>query len=114
MLDGLNRNPKDPIYKQNDADRVKFLMAKWGEIANEFSYEDVINAGLNMTIVALRQKHKRWEGAEIEWNDIAGKAKQVLKDHYDSFGRIKGIFPFTQHLFPSLMKAGKLFGKRGN
>lgn len=102
---GNGVNVKDPLYKQNDVERVKHLMAVWGQAAHQFTYDDVINAGLNIVLTAIRQRNDTRQKAEVEWDTVTGKAKQLLMDHYTSSGRVKGVFPYDQVIFPGVLKA---------
>ena len=91
-------NPKDPLLRSS-SEYQKILFKKFSEAANGFQVEDAIGAALNVLINALRQTYDSRQKAEIRCNELLGKTKQVLLDHYDGTGRRKqGVFPFDQTL----------------
>jgi hypothetical protein len=38
--------------------------------------------------------------AEMTFDEVYGRSKQLLKNHYDAEGRKKGIFPYDQVIRP--------------
>ena len=67
--------------------------------------EDIISASGNLMINALRQAHASRADAEARWDEISANMKKLLWQHYDSFGRLKGIYPYTQHIEMPLFDA---------
>lgn len=92
---------KDPMLKMSsDAQRV--LFGQFCHAANGFSTEAVLGAAINMLVNAIRQSQPTRGKAEVRFDEIFGQTKQMLLNHYDSDGRKKGIFPFTQTIDGSL------------
>lgn len=88
-------NQRDPIRKIGENQRE--LFDRFSKLADGFTADDVINAGANILINALRQAYPTRDRAEARFNELFGKTKQLLMDHYDGTGRRKaGIFPFNQ------------------
>jgi hypothetical protein len=88
-------NPKDPLRGTEGAQ----LMRKIGLQCKGHGYDEVISAAFNLVINAIRQKNDSRMGADAEYREKAGKAGQLLLDHYDAVtGRRKSVFPFTQYV----------------
>lgn len=77
-------------------DRQRELFKRFAESANGFSTEDVIGAAANVLVNALRQAHGSRQSAEKSFDELFGRTKQILVEHYDTIGRKRGIFPFNQ------------------
>lgn len=56
----------------------------------------VITAAANIFVNAIRQAYPSREAAEKAFDELLGKTKGILMSHYDSFGRVKGVFPYDQ------------------
>lgn len=66
------------------------LVNEFARTAHGYPRHEVINAGGNMVINALRQSHSRIEGAEAELDDLVERMKVALRErHYDEHGRKK-------------------------
>lgn len=90
-------NPKDPLLKTGP-ERQAELFKTFCNSADGYSAEDVINAAAMVLINALRQTHPRRENAAPRFDEISAKAKGILMDQYNSAGRLKGIYPYDQHI----------------
>ena len=95
------RNPKDPIHKSGPNAGLE-LFRRMSKAATDFPHDAVIDAACNLLINAIRQGNPDWRRAEAAFNEMFGRSKQLLKDHYDAAGRKKGVFPFDQVIMPSL------------
>ena len=84
----------DPLAAVPDPQRRLFEM--FSAAASGFASDAVIGAAINLLINAIRQAAPEWNKAEPLFDDYLGKSKQLLKDHYDTHGRKRGIFPYDQ------------------
>jgi hypothetical protein len=90
-------NPTDPLGKTEESRRE--LFKRFGQMSSGFSTEDVIAAAANILVNAIRQAHATKPQAEARFNELTGRLKGVLLDHYDGVtGKRRNIFPFTQHI----------------
>jgi len=96
---------KDPMLVATP-DNAKELFIRMSQVANGFSTDDVIGAAVNMLINGIRQGQPTRAKAEAAIDEIFGKTKAILVNHYDQLGRKRGIFPFDQEV------NGKLFNLR--
>jgi acyl carrier protein phosphodiesterase len=89
-------------------DPQRELFNRFSREATNFPLDAVNGAALNVFINSLRQTYPKREEASRRFDEITARMKAVLMDHYDSFGRKKGIFPYRQvvELTPST------FGKK--
>ena len=85
----------DPLLRATP-DNAQELFRRFGQVANGFSRDDVVNASVNILVNAIRQHCKTRQQAEQAFDELFGRTKQVLVDHYDQLGRKRGIFPFDQ------------------
>jgi hypothetical protein len=88
-------NPKDPL-KKIGPDASRELFRRLGQEANGFPADAVVDAAVNVLINALRQSNATRAQAERAFDDMFGRAKAILVDHYDMLGRKRGIFPYDQ------------------
>ena len=86
---------KDPLLRATP-DHARELFARFGQSANGFTTDDVVTAAVNMLLNAIRQRCKTQAEAERAFDEIFGRSKQVLFNHYDTLGRKRGIFPYDQ------------------
>ena len=86
---------RDPMLKATPTNERELFELLSGAAAGASSAQ-VINAAANLIINALRQANPSREAAERAFDEIFGRAKQILSDHYDSVGRKRGVFPFDQ------------------
>lgn len=88
-------NPKDPL-RQATPDAAMELFRLFARQANGFPRDTVVDAAVNIMLNALRQEHATRASAEKAFDELFGRSKQVLVDHYDVLGRKRGIFPYDQ------------------
>lgn len=99
MTDDPLRNPNDPL--QSSAPDVSLeLFRMMGKLAAGRPVEAIVNAASNLLINAVRQNAVDWRRAEVIFDEVYGRSKQLLKNHYDTQGRKKGIFPYDQVIRP--------------
>ena len=96
MSDPL-RNPKDPLNKSGP-EAGRELFRAFAREANGFPREAALDAAVNIILNVIRQSNDKAGEAEAQFNELFGKTKSLLLDHYDSLGRKRGIFPYTQHV----------------
>ncbi len=88
----------DPLRK-NVPDAARKLFVAYGHASNGFSVPVVLDAAANVVINAVRQQCAMRQDAERMFNELLGRSKQVLLDHYDGVtGKRRNIFPHTQHI----------------
>lgn len=97
---------KDPMLLATP-DNGRELFKRLAQVCNGFSQDDVVTAAANLLINAIRQQHPTRGKAEAAFNELFGRSKQVLVDHYDMGGRKKGIFPYDQVITPAFFNARK-------
>jgi hypothetical protein len=90
-------NSKDPLIAATPDSGLE-LYKRFGNQAHGFPQEAVLNAAVNLIVNVLRQKHPQRDKAEAEYNELMGKTKGVLLNHYDALGRKRGIFAYNQNL----------------
>lgn len=88
-------HPKDPLI-QATPDAPRELFARFSVAANGFPTDAAIGAAANMIINAIRQQCATRQDAERAMDELFGRTKSVLVDHYDMLGRKRGIFPYDQ------------------
>jgi hypothetical protein len=93
---------KDPL-NNGGSDNRRVLFQKFCSQADGFQREDVITAAANVLMNAIRQDERSRQSAEKAFDELFGRMKAVLLDHYESGGRKKGVFPFHQTLHASLL-----------
>jgi hypothetical protein len=104
-MDTLRNNTKDPLIKTGPDQQLE-LFNRFSHAASGFSTSEVIGAAANLVINAMRQAHSKRAEAERAYDEHAAKVKGILMDHYDSLGRKKGIFPYTQNIMMPFVKGG--------
>lgn len=87
------RNPRDPLHKSKLGLE---LFRAIGKIAHGQPADATISAACNLLINSVRQTQPDWARAEKTFDEAFGRAKELLKSHYDASGRKKGVFPFDQ------------------
>ena len=100
------RNGKDPFHKSGP-DAGKELFKRIVQLAHGFSNEAVINAAVNLLLQPIRQGSDSWQKAEPRFDEWFGKAKSILRNHYDANGRRRNIFPYDQNIEMPLFDARK-------
>lgn len=98
----------DPLHKANDGARV--LFEKFSRTADaNFTTDDVVGAAVNLLLNALRQRHNRREDAEKHFDELVGRSKVILMEHYQNGVRRQGVFPFPQTIeMPLFQSKNKL------
>ncbi len=91
------RNPNDPIH-QSGPEAGRALFRRVGMLASGFPQEAVLDAACNLVINCIRQQKPTWISAEASYDEIWGKMKTLLRDHYDANGKRRSVFPFDQHI----------------
>ncbi len=89
------RNPKDPLH-QAGPPQGRELFRRFGQVANGFSHEQVIDAAFNLIVNAIRQGHPGWNKAQARYDELFGRGKTILREHFDAAGRRRNVFPFDQ------------------
>lgn len=100
------RNPKDPL-RSAMPEPGRVLMQSFARAAAGFPRDAVVDAAVNLLVNALRQEHGTRAAVERAFDELSGKAKQMLLDHYDSLGRKRGIFAFDQVISVQLFDVRK-------
>lgn len=99
-FNGNQYNPKDPLNKAGPNSQLE-LFKRFSAVSNGFPADFVISAAANMIINALRQCYADRKMVETRFDELFGKSKTLLLDHYDSVsGKRKNIFPHTQVIAP--------------
>ncbi len=101
--DRLNTN--DPLKKPYAApDGGRELFSRLSRTCGGFSHDDVVVAAANLLINALRQRCGSRQKAEVEFNELFGRTKAALLQHYDGAGNRRSVFPFDQTLAVPFIK----------
>jgi hypothetical protein len=91
------KNVNDPLTKPQAApDAARVLFGKLAKEANGFNHDDVVGAAGNMLINALRQRCAKRQRAEAEIDELFGRLKSALLQHYDGADNRRSVFPFDQ------------------
>lgn len=88
-------NHHDPLPKHGPSAQRE-LFDRFSRAADGFSAQDTVGAAVNILLNALRQVHPTRVAAELAFDDMFGRSKALLVDHYDSLGRKRGLFPYHQ------------------
>lgn len=86
----------DPLLQNTD--NARELFKSFSNISHGFNTLDVINAALNIVVNAVRQAQPTRKEAAETWDELTTRSKGLLMEGYDSTGRRKGIYPYTQTL----------------
>ena len=95
---------KDPLHIIGP-DAQRELFNRFTHAANGFATDAVLGAAVNVMVNALRQAYSTRAAAEIAFDELFGRSKSILVEHYDSLGRKRGIFPFDQNIVVPLFDA---------
>jgi hypothetical protein len=91
------KNINDPLTKPQAApDAARVLFGKMSKEANGFGSDDVVAAAGNVLINALRQRCAKRQKAEAEIDELFGRLKTALLQHYDGADNRRNVFPFDQ------------------
>jgi hypothetical protein len=86
----------DPLLQNTD--NARQLFQSFSHVSHGFGTLDVVNAALNILVNAIRQAEPTKKGASDLWDELTSRSKGHLMDGYDSTGRKRGIYPYTQTL----------------
>jgi hypothetical protein len=87
-------NPKDPMLAAPDPQLE--LFNRFCREANGFPADLAIGAAANVIVNGLRQSHGSRQEAERRFDELFGRMKSLLVEHYDMLGRKRGVFPYNQ------------------
>lgn len=93
----------DPLLRASDRP-AKALFGIFAREANGFPADAVINASINMLLNVLRQAYPTRERAEKRFDELMGRSKQLLLDHYQNGTRLQGVYPFKQTIHANLVE----------
>ncbi len=86
---------KDPIRQGPMADQE--LFRKMSSACNGFDTQAAVAASGNVLLNALRQQHAKRPEAEKAFDELFGRLKAILMEHYDGpSGRRRNVFPHNQ------------------
>jgi hypothetical protein len=89
-------NGADPLLGTGP-EKQKILFDSMVRACHGHATDVVIGAALNLLINAIRQSAPSKDSAERDYNEIFGKGKGLLFQHYDSVtGKRRSVFPHTQ------------------
>lgn len=92
---------KDPLL--NAISEVqRHLFTQFSKASAGHAVQDVIGASANMLVNATRQSYHKQGDAEKAFDELFGRMKQVLMNHYGNGQRRDGIFPFNQTIHANL------------
>lgn len=96
MANGNGFNPQDPLHKTGPQNQ-KQLFDELVNTCHGRPSDQVLGAALNLLVNAVRQGAPSRDIAERTFNELSGKGKSLLFEHYDSVtGKRRSVFPFTQ------------------
>lgn len=98
----------DPL-KKSSTDQAYELFKMFGAAAHGFTREQVIDAASNLLVNAIRQEKGSWQQAEPAFDELFGKLKTILREHFDAVGTRRNVFPFTQNIIVPLLKSDNKF-----
>lgn len=94
MSDPL-RNPKDPLLKTGPDKQMEMFRACVGAVRGA-EIEDVLAVALSLIINGVRQGFATHKQAELRYDELMARGKEILSSHYDANGRKRGVFPYDQ------------------
>lgn len=74
------------------------LFERFSKTAKDFPCDVVVGAASNLLLNALRQSHARRDKAGAAFDELAGRLKKVLMEHYNGQGDRRNVFPFHQNI----------------
>lgn len=84
----------DPLNQRPDAERE--LFTRLSQMARGFEHDVVVGAAANVLLNAIRQNKATRQQAETAFDELFGKLKAILVEHYDEAGRRRSVFPHHQ------------------
>lgn len=103
----MSVNGKGDPLRNNAPFSGKELFNRFSKAADGFPTDAAVVAAGNILLNALRQTNATRAEAEKAFNELFGRLKQTLLDHYDSTGKRRPIFPFHQTIEVPLMRFRK-------
>lgn len=95
MTHPIGTNAKDPLLSVGP-ESGRELTRRFGQVAHGFSSGDVADAACNLLINVLRQSNPTRTQAEVAFNELFGRMKQILVDQYDGAGKRRSVFAHDQ------------------
>ena len=87
--------PEDPLRHGPKADQD--LFRQFSALCNGFPTDAVMAAASNVLLNAIRQHNATRHEAELAFNELFGRMKAILVEHYDgASGRRRSVFPHNQ------------------
>jgi hypothetical protein len=106
--------PSDPIANPG-TESSRALFEQFVSAANGRSIEDVLSASINMIANCLRQNYGLRSEVEGRIDELFGRAKEILLEHYDPVtGRRRSVVPFDQVVRPHLVMTDDQFTNLGD
>jgi hypothetical protein len=99
MINGVTNDPLAAV--QTEGARV--LFGAFVQASGGHTTEQVVTAASNLLINALRQQCATNVRACSAWDDLSGKIKALLMNHYEASGRRRNVFPHTQTITPETL-----------
>lgn len=99
----------------------KALFEAFGHLAEGHTPDNVISAGMNLVLNAIRQSTARRHEAIAKMAELHGRSMEALMEHYDPVtNRRRSVVPFDQVIsashvsFPSVIRGVGRGGKNGS
>ena len=89
---------KDPLLLSQDQMAHRELFKRFCASADGLPINAIIDAAANLIINSMRQSHGTRVNAEKAFDELFGRMKALLFEHYNGDGRKKGVFPFDQSI----------------
>lgn len=106
-------NVKDPM-NQIGSDQERALFEAFNEASKGRDYRQVSGAALNLFVNAVRQSCPTRQQAERVYDEMVGRAKNLLlEQHYDPVtNKRRNVFPHTQVVQAELVHWNDKFNKK--
>lgn len=104
-------NPLDPLKNFQDGNQRE-LFVTLRNACHGRSLNEVVGAAINLVVNALRQECHQLRDVEQRWDEVVGRAKGLLLEHYDTSRGVRkdGVFPFDQTVqMPHHIDPDKIF-----
>lgn len=96
-------NRSDPLLKSSSEQQLELFKKLTKECSGQ-SAEAVIGAAINLLINAVRQAYPNLREAGARYDEVAGRGRQSLTEHYDGVtGKRRGIFAHDQVIAPPML-----------
>jgi hypothetical protein len=87
-------NPQDPLLDAPKTERD--LWMEVGKVTSGYPAEIVMSIGINIVIDTIRQLRPTQKTALDAFDEVMGRVRSRLAEHYGNNGVRKNIFPFDQ------------------